>query len=262
MNILDDQAREIELRNSELQQKNLALEELNREKNEFLGIAAHDLKNPLASIILTVENLQRHANKISPEQLLRLQENIKTTAARMKAIVERLLDINAIESGNIPITLQSCNLSAMARHTVEEYRARATAKNITLHFASSEGDMFAIADEESLVAVLDNLISNAVKYSPLGKNVYVQVGRDGAMVRLDVQDEGPGFSAEDQLRLFGKYARLTPQPTGGEHSTGLGLSIVKRMVDAMRGHVWCSSKLGEGATFSLNLPAAEEGKVH
>jgi signal transduction histidine kinase len=109
-----------------------------------------------------------------------------------------------------------------------------------------------------LITVLDNLISNAVKYSPLGKNVYVQIGREGAMVRLNVQDEGPGFSEEDQLRLFGKYARLTPKPTGGEHSTGLGLSIVKRMVDRMHGHVWCSSKLGEGATFSLNLPAVIE----
>ena len=258
MSILDDQAREIELRNSELQQKNLALEELNREKNEFLGIAAHDLKNPLASIILTIENLQRYGATMQAEQTFRLQENIKSTASRMKAIIERLLDINAIESGNINITLKECNFTDVVRATVEEYRARATAKNITLHFASTDDSIMALADEASLHTILENLISNAIKYSPFGKNVYIQVGRDGGMARCDVQDEGPGFSEEDQLRLFSKYARLTPKPTGGEHSTGLGLSIVKRMIEAMRGHVWCSSKLGNGATFSIALPLAIE----
>lgn len=256
MGILDDQAREIELRNSELQQKNLALEELNREKNEFLGIAAHDLKNPLASIILTVENLQRYGNTMKPEQMNRLQENIKVTASRMKSIIERLLDINAIETGNLNITLRECNFPKIVRATVEEYRERASAKSITLHFSSTEEHINVIADEASLHTVLENLISNAIKYSPFEKNVYIQVGREGGMARCDVQDEGPGFSEEDQLRLFGKYARLTPKPTGGEHSTGLGLSIVKRMIEAMRGHVWCNTKLGEGATFSISLPLA------
>jgi signal transduction histidine kinase len=175
----------------------------------------------------------------------------------MKSIIERLLDVNAIESGNLNITLRECNLTSVCKMTVEEYRSRAAAKNITLHFASTEDNIIALADEASLHTILENLISNAIKYSPFDKNIYIQVGREGGMARCDVQDEGPGFSEEDQLRLFSKYARLTPKPTGGEHSTGLGLSIVKRMIEAMRGHVWCSTKLGEGATFSLSLPLAK-----
>ncbi len=260
MSILDDQAREIELRNSELQQKNLALEELNREKNEFLGIAAHDLKNPLASIILTAENLQRYGSTMKAEQSARLQENIKTTASRMKSIIERLLDVNAIEAGALNLTLKECDFPHLLRTTVEEYRVRAEAKKITLHVAVSDESIRALADEASLHTILENLISNAIKYSPFERNIYVQLGREGGMARCDVQDEGPGFSEDDQLRLFGKYARLTPKPTGGEHSTGLGLSIVKRMIEAQRGHVWCSSKLGEGATFSITLPLSYDAE--
>ncbi|TAE21521.1 MAG: hypothetical protein EAZ92_16860 [Candidatus Kapaibacterium sp.] len=258
MHILDDQAREIELRNSELQQKNLALEELNREKTEFLGIAAHDLKNPLASIILTAENLQRYRATMKPDQAERLQENIRSTASRMKSIIERLLDVNVIESGGMNLNIEECDFPQLVRSTVEEYRARATAKNITLHVAVSDESIRTLADEAALHTILENLISNAIKYSPFGRNVFVQLGREGGMARCDVQDEGPGFSEDDQLRLFGKYTRLTPKPTGGEHSTGLGLSIVKRMIEMQRGHVWCSSKLGEGATFSITLPLVDK----
>ena len=102
--------------------------------------------------------------------------------------------------------------------------------------------------------VLENLVSNAVKYSPPGKNIFVRLKRHAEAVRVEVQDEGPGLSAEDQKKLFGKFARLSAKPTGGEHSTGLGLSIVKKMVEAMNGRVWCESELGRGATFIVEFP--------
>ncbi len=105
---------------------------------------------------------------------------------------------------------------------------------------------------------MDNLVSNAVKYSPNGKNVYVRVYQMDRRVRAEVKDEGPGISAEDQKRLFGKFARLSARPTAGEHSTGLGLAIVKRLVESMHGEVWCESHLGSGAAFLVELPAAME----
>ena len=110
-----------------------------------------------------------------------------------------------------------------------------------------------------MVQVLENLVSNAVKYSPPGKNIFVRLKRLPAAARCEVQDEGPGLSAEDQKKLFGKFARLSAKPTGGEHSTGLGLSIVKKMVEAMKGQVWCESEPGKGATFIVSLPASVEG---
>jgi signal transduction histidine kinase len=104
-----------------------------------------------------------------------------------------------------------------------------------------------------MVQVLENLISNAVKYSPPGKNIFVRLRQQSGAIRLEVQDEGPGLSGEDQKKLFGKFARLSAKPTGGEHSTGLGLSIVKKMVEALTGRVWCESEPGRGATFIVEL---------
>ncbi|MBK9249385.1 MAG: sensor histidine kinase [Ignavibacteria bacterium] len=98
------------------------------------------------------------------------------------------------------------------------------------------------------------MLSNAVKYSPHGKNVYIAVSKSDSTCRISIKDEGPGISDQDKLKLFGKFQRLTAKPTGGEHSTGLGLSIVKKFVEMMRGRVWCESKLGEGAEFIVELP--------
>jgi signal transduction histidine kinase len=113
----------------------------------------------------------------------------------------------------------------------------------------------ALLDPSITVQVLENLVSNAVKYSPPGKNIFVRLKKQPSVARMEVQDEGPGLSAEDQKKLFGKFARLSAKPTGGEHSTGLGLSIVKKMVEAMNGKVWCESELGRGATFIVEFPA-------
>ena len=102
--------------------------------------------------------------------------------------------------------------------------------------------------------VFENLVSNAVKYSPPGKKIFVRLKAEAGVVRFEVEDQGPGLSKEDQKKLFGKFARLSAKPTGGEHSTGLGLSIVKRLVEAMNGKVWCESELGMGAKFIVTIP--------
>ena len=105
----------------------------------------------------------------------------------------------------------------------------------------------------ALSQVLDNLVSNAVKYSPPNKNIWVDIQETTENVRIAIRDEGPGLSDDDKSKLFGKFARLSAQPTGGEHSTGLGLSIVKKMIEAMNGKVWCESELGHGATFFVEI---------
>src|SRR5207247_7892893 len=108
-------------------------------------------------------------------------------------------------------------------------------------------------DRNVTVQVLENLVSNAIKYSPPGKNIFARLRAVEDAARCEVQDEGPGLSAEDQKKLFGKFARLSAKPTGGEPATGLGLSIVKKMVEAMNGRVWCESEPGRGATFVVVL---------
>jgi len=115
-----------------------------------------------------------------------------------------------------------------------------------------------LADATVLTQVIENLVSNAVKYSPPGRNICVRLLKSPERARCQVRDEGPGLSAEDQKKLFGKFARLSAKPTGGEHSTGLGLSIVKKMVEAMNGKVWCESELGKGATFIVEFSTTSD----
>src|SRR5260370_7897078 len=190
------------------------------------------------------------------EEVCDAAAKIKKSANLMFALVSNLLDVNRIEQNKMEVNLEPCDLRETVRLTVENYRQRALVKQIQLHFDETERPPLVVADAIQLVQIMDNLVSNAVKYSPNGKNVYVRVYQIYRRVRAEVKDEGPGISAEDQKRLFGKFARLSARPTAGEHSTGLGLAIVKRLVESMHGEVWCESHLGSGAAFLVDLPPA------
>jgi signal transduction histidine kinase len=172
----------------------------------------------------------------------------------MVEMVQNLLDVNAIERGEMNLQLGSADLSSLLSSAVEAHRPRAAAKQQSLHLENEAGPVTVRIDPNVMVQVLENLISNAVKYSSPGRNIHVRLKKFPESVRCEVQDEGPGLSADDQKKLFGKFARLSAKPTGGEHATGLGLSIVKKMVEAMNGRVWCESELGRGATFVIQFP--------
>jgi signal transduction histidine kinase/ligand-binding sensor domain-containing protein len=253
--ILSVQASDIEIFTTGLQEKNLALEELNQEKNEFLGIAAHDLKNPLTQITMTTSTLHRYFSRFTQEQILEKLRGIEDGARRMTDIITNLLDVNRIESGLLTLDNQELPLNLIAEELVSAYLDPATAKNISLHYSSSPTQAMVFADKQILEAIIDNLLSNAVKYSPHGKRVFIRILNNGEWVRVEVEDEGQGISQEDMKKLFGKFARLSARPTGGENSTGLGLSIVKKMVEALNGKVWCESEEGQGATFIVELPS-------
>ncbi|MFY8001277.1 MAG: sensor histidine kinase, partial [Candidatus Kapaibacteriota bacterium] len=142
---------------------------------------------------------------------------------------------------------------------VDDYQTRATQKGIILYYEPLPPDTsWILADKQTVRQIFENLISNAVKYSPPWKQVWVRVKHTEfsgkKMMRVEVQDEGPGLSEEDKSKLFQKFARLSAQPTGGENSTGLGLSIVKKLVELQQGRVWCESTLGKGATFIVEFP--------
>ena len=171
-------------------------------------------------------------------------------------MVQNLLDANRIERGEMKLNLVPTELSALVASVAESQRPRAVAKQQTLRLESEQAPIHALLDPAVMVQVLENLVSNAVKYSPPGKNIFVRLKKDSHAARCEVQDEGPGLNAEDQKKLFGKFARLSAKPTGGEHATGLGLSIAKRMVEAMNGKVWCESEPGRGATFIVTMPEA------
>lgn len=239
-----------------VQERTEALRYLNEEKNEFLGIAAHDLKNPLAGIRMTAEILERYYNN-SDEKAAQFTRRIVTSCDQMLEIISNLLDVARIENEGNKLSLQVVSLGVVDA-IVEEYHPRAAQKGIILFYEPLPTPHEIYADRQALYQVLDNLVSNAVKYSPAWQHVWVRVERRESVIRIAVQDNGPGLTAADKEKLFTKFGRLSAQPTGQESSTGLGLSIVKRLVEAMNGKVWCESEQGAGATFIVEFAAVEQ----
>jgi signal transduction histidine kinase len=247
----------LELSSINLEQRriNAELEQANNENNEFLGIAAHDLKNPLAGMRGLVALLQHSTNRLTMKDVEETAQILSRAIEKMFTIIKNLLDINAIETGNMRLRSEPFEISSVVADVVSDYYVRADEKGIRLHYDAPFASHIAQGDNVAMAQVLDNIVSNAVKYSPSGRSIWVRVLEHGAYMRVEVQDEGPGLSQEDKKQLFGKFVRLSAQPTGNEHSTGLGLSIVKRIIEAMNGNVWCESELGIGATFIVEIPA-------
>lgn len=240
-----------------LEQTNKRLKILHEERGAFLQIAAHDLKNPTAAIISYADLLRERWSAWDEEKKLRRLGNVRSMAQLIFDIIRNLLDIDAIESGHYVLRPASVNARHALRAICDEYRERCEAKDLSLHLAPCSEHLTLRIDRTALHQILDNLISNAIKYSPHGRNVYLSLTEEAGHALIQVRDEGPGLSEEDQGRLFRKFTRLSARPTGGEHSTGLGLSIVKYMAEASGGQVGCISRLGEGATFFVSLPLIE-----
>jgi signal transduction histidine kinase len=235
--------------------QNQELLTLSKQKDEFLGVAVHDLKNPLSGITGLAEYL-RDSPETDRDTVNQCLDTIITQSNRMFAIIKNLLNVNALERGELSLNIKPQNLPALAQSTTESYGIKAEGKNLTLTTVLEE-NCDVMADEISTIQILDNLISNAIKFSPEGKTITVSVRRlSSDRVMLAVQDEGPGLTEEDKTKLFTSFAKLSARPTAGEHSTGLGLSIVKRLTEEMQGVVRVESVHGHGATFVVELPAA------
>lgn len=226
-----------------------------QQKNEFLSMAVHDLKNPLSAIQGFSEMIKSDFDEL-PYEVIEIADQIVISAQQMFELVRNLLEVNAIDSGKMTVSLNKLDIRPTLEWVVNQYIQRAKIKNITLQFQCLKKSYHALVDRDLLRQVFDNLISNAIKYSQYGKPIYVRLLQNNGHICCEIQDEGPGLSQEDQQQLFGQFTRLTPKPTGGEHSTGLGLFIVKKLVDSMQGQVLCKSQLGQGTTFIVELKAA------
>jgi signal transduction histidine kinase len=236
---------------ADLAHSNERLVHLNNEKNEFLGIAAHDLKNPLTIILGSAEVAGMLDDQTQVNQLL---GNIASAAIRMRDLIANLLDVNAIEQGRFASRLEPCDLGALVEQSVKNNQPGAEKKLIAIQVESTAG-LWARADPAATQQILENLISNALKFSSALTTIHLRTLRELDYISVTIRDEGPGISADDQKKLFQKFSRLTARPTGGESSNGLGLAIVKRLAEAMAGTIECQSTPGEGAAFILKLPA-------
>ncbi len=240
----------------EVSKRTKELIKLNNEKNEILGVAAHDLKNPLSNIKMLARVLLEE--NLSKEDIKEFAGDILSTSESMFELIRNLLDVNAIEQGKIKMNVADFDAEPIVKHIISGYNRSAQKKGILIEFNHDDSGKFIRADKNALMQVMDNLISNAVKYTPFNKKVYVSFSELGRYIVVEVRDEGPGISVEDQKKLFGKFARLSARPTGGESSTGLGLSIVKKLMEIMEGRVWCESVEGEGSTFKAAFPKSQK----
>jgi signal transduction histidine kinase len=233
------------------------LVELNRLKNKFLGMAAHDLRNPLVSIRGLSETLVMNDFEGTEEEKQEILVTINKAADQMLSIVNDFLDVSIIESGYLEIRREEKSLKRVVERCVNLLEGQARRKDMELHVDLENLPPFPF-DPKRIAQVVDNLVSNAIKYSPLGAPIRVTLTQSGGMARFSVIDQGQGLSAEDKTRLFADYQRLSARPTGDEVSTGLGLAICKKIVDAHGGAMEVRSRLGAGSVFGFVLPMRAE----
>ena len=227
------------------------LKGLNELKNEYLGIAAHDLRNPISSIRGMSQMLVEM--ELDDETKNNFLGSIYRVSNQMLALVNNLLDVAVIESGKFELKLMQGNMSSLASERAELIATVAREKGIEIE-TKLETVVDNTFDADRLGQVVDNLLSNAVKFSPSKSTVLVSCDQVEDHVEISVSDHGPGIPEDELDKLFGTFQKLSVQPTAGEKSTGLGLSIVKRVVDAHGGTVSVSSKVGEGTTFTVAIP--------
>ena len=232
------------------------LKQLAEDKDELLGVLAHDLKNHLGGMEMSAQLLCDRTEATADPKLRLMAENISRSSSQMLTFVKEFL-ANASADHGLSIHPESFCLKQAASRAVQQQREAARRKQLVFQTALEGNSALVRADATALDQVLDNLLSNAIKFSPPGKQIHVAVLPPGpTYVECRIQDEGPGFTAEDKARMFRRYGRLSARPTGGEPSTGLGLSIVKKLVLAMQGELACESTPGKGATFTFRLPRA------
>lgn len=232
------------------------LKQLAEDRDELLGILTHDLKNHLGGMDMSAQLLRDRTEAMADPKLRLMAENISHSSSQMLSFVKEFL-ANASADHGVQVQTEPVNLSDAAARAVQRHQEAAKHKQLLLNAALPPKGSLVQADPASLNQVFDNLLSNAIKFSPPGKQIRLTVCPPGARyVECQVQDEGPGFSLEDKARMFRRYGRLSARPTGGEPSTGLGLSIVKKLVLAMQGELACESTPGNGAILAFRLPRA------
>jgi two-component system sensor histidine kinase/response regulator len=229
---------------------------LAEDKDELLGMLTHDLKNHLGGMQMSAQLLHDRSTDLPDDRSRTLVDNILASTTKMLAFVKEFLANAALERQH-QLSLMPVDLSVAVTLALRHYRPQAERKGLRL-ICDSLTPVAVMADTMALNQVLENLISNAVKFSPPDTTITLSVSAiDGDSAECRIADEGPGFTAADREKIFRRYVRLSARPTGGEPSTGLGLSIVKKLVDAMKGRLSLEPSTGQGAVFTVRLPRSE-----
>ena len=229
------------------------LAQIAEDKDELIGILTHDLKNHIGGISMSAALLCRQVETFHDGKVAQLSDNILRSSEQLLAFVKEFL-ANAATDYGYTLKSEPLDVTKIATNVIKQHQEAARRKKLDLHADFPGEPATAIADASALGQVLDNLISNSIKFSLPDKRIFISVRATDRQVECLVRDEGPGFKAEDREKMFRRYGRLSARPTGGEPSTGLGLSIVHKLVFAMNGELLVESTPGNGATFIIRLP--------
>lgn len=230
------------------------LRDANTVKERFMRIASHDLKNPLSNLQMVCDLL--HEQYQGDEQIKPMLDIADASVSLMLDIINQFLEAAVVRDGELELILVPIHLADALPPIVQQYRVHANSKDITLHIQSTEGTI--IADPNRLLQIVGNLVSNAVKYSPPGTTVTIWTDILPDKVRVNVQDQGPGIPPDEKDDLFQPFGKLTPRPTAGETSIGLGLWIVKHLVELQGGQVGVDSPEEGGARFWVTMPTSTD----
>lgn len=242
----------------EIKRQKEILEDLHREKDGLMGIVAHDLRTPLSQI-KGLSDIISFEENLNESQLSDLKLIAKICESGF-SLIKDLLDINSIQYQNSSVRLKPLYISKFMQQLVKNYEGNALKKNIQYQYHPPAEDFQIFTDEDCVSRIMDNLISNAIKFTHPYKSVGIFLSMEEEFVKVIVKDEGQGLSDEEIPLMFKKFQRLSSKPTAGEHSTGLGLAIVKALVDKLEGQIQVKSKLGVGTEFTLFLPVNELNK--
>lgn len=267
MGIQNEVTRRVEAEHTEarlrrtLRAKNRSLKSINEQKNSLLGMAAHDIRNPLAVIMLCVDMLTSQSGKPGYEDVrVKMVGRIKQNAQFMLQMVNDLLDVSQIESGKLFLECKACSMRHLILERIPMYRQSAATKGVTVRSRCAADLPKAYADGTRITQVLDNLVSNAVKFSHPGTRVVVKAQQEGSAIHVAVMDQGQGIPEEERQRLFLPFSKTSIRGTAGESSTGLGLAICRKIVEGHpHGRIAVESEFGKGSTFSFWLPVYREG---
>ncbi|HMV07379.1 MAG TPA: ATP-binding protein [Cyclobacteriaceae bacterium] len=250
---IEDQRINIENQNAQLERRNEQLSHLNEEKNNLIKILAHDLRTPINQVQGLAQLLLIENPTFGAEQKDSINRIIDSSI-RLNTMIGKILDVDAIEGNRINMQLEAIDMNVLTKRVVSSFERIAAKKDIQLTFTSASGPMVVKGDMLYMTEIIENLISNAIKFSEWNKKVMIALGACDVNVQLKVQDEGPGLTEEDKQKIFQKFQRLSARPTAGEYSTGLGLSIVKKYTELMNGQIRYESTEGVGTSFYLEFP--------
>lgn len=238
-----------------VQKLNMRLIELDKEKNELVHMVSHNLKNPLTAIKLWVDVLTKSADRLPLEMLHVKLQNIRNMAVRMTDTINKFLDVEKFDTEGVILQMNSIDLVALVEGQMGFLKESAGKKSIRLILDCPYQKLHVQGDESAINDIIENLISNAIKYSHPETTTTVRLRKTPESICLDVQDEGVGFSSAEADKLFKKFSKLEALPTSKESSHGLGLYITHRLVKKLGGTISASSPgPGQGSTFRVELP--------